>query len=393
MECHEAQTIPVSRLKPCLAALTVLVEQHGCSVVVTSTNQQALLYRPNFSIGLKQVREIITNPQTLQARINRVQIKNAGPLATEELTTRLLTEKQCLVIVNNQAHALALYHALQTRQLKKSCFYLSTSLCPEHRNSVISHMKQLLKTDQNCHLIATSLVEVGSDLDFPQVYRSLAGLDAIAQAAGHCNREGTRPHLGTTWLFHPKEPRFANQGTLQQAANHSQQVMALPTYANQILSPQAMQHYFSLHYWQQEGETGEKWDKQRVMECFNAGNSVQEPFHFQYQTAAETFQWITEPQQPVIIPWDQTAKKIIQKLKTNPQPSASVLTQTYRALQRYIVTIPTQLCHNLDIEILHKQFYIVLNPQRNYCQQRGIITTMADSCDHDSALYNDLSHH
>ena len=54
-------------------------------------------------------------------------------------------------------------------------------------------IRQRLEDGLTCRVVSTSLIEAGVDVDFPAVYRELAGLDSIAQAAGRCNREGKRP--------------------------------------------------------------------------------------------------------------------------------------------------------------------------------------------------------
>ncbi|MBF0463428.1 MAG: CRISPR-associated endonuclease Cas3'' [Magnetococcales bacterium] len=79
----EAQALPVTLLKPCLAALRELVERYGCTVVLCTATQPALQQRENFKIGLTRVRDIITDATGLHAALKRVTVADMGEIFLE----------------------------------------------------------------------------------------------------------------------------------------------------------------------------------------------------------------------------------------------------------------------------------------------------------------------
>ena len=69
-------------------------------------------------------------------------------------------------------------------------FHLSTNLCAEHRRAVMDKVRDQLAAGRPVALISTQCVEAGVDVDFPIVFRAVAPLDSIAQAAGSLQPRG-----------------------------------------------------------------------------------------------------------------------------------------------------------------------------------------------------------
>ena len=105
----------------------------------------------------------------------------------DALIERLKNEKRVLCIVNTKKSAQQLYEQLSG----DGVYHLSTSMYPKHRKKILAQIKERMSDkSKSCVLISTSLVEAGIDLDFNSVYRQVAGVDSVIQAAGRCNREG-----------------------------------------------------------------------------------------------------------------------------------------------------------------------------------------------------------
>ena len=120
----------------------------------------------------------------------RVTYQNIDTVTEEEMAEKLQQEWHALCIVNTRKRAQRLYEQLQGEGI----YHLSTTMYPAHRKRVLAEIRERLddKKGKKCIVISTSLVGAGVDLDFTSVYRELAGVDSIIQAAGRCNRNDKR---------------------------------------------------------------------------------------------------------------------------------------------------------------------------------------------------------
>lgn len=210
----EAQSLPQHLAVPTLAALSHLANEYNASVVFATATQPAFdtldgAVRKHAISGW-QPREIVPDHPEMFHRLIRVKAtwpEKDETLNWDDLAMTLGDESnaQVLCVLNLKRHAHALLGAMEGA---KGLLHLSTNLCSAHRRAVLDDVRIRLNPvdPKPCRLVSTQCVEAGVDLDFPLVYRAMAPLEAVAQAAGRCNREGRMNQtgkLGQVRVFEP----------------------------------------------------------------------------------------------------------------------------------------------------------------------------------------------
>jgi CRISPR-associated endonuclease/helicase Cas3 len=210
--------------------------------------------------------------------------------------------------------------------MPEGTIHLSGLMCGQHRSEVIEEIKRKLKNKEPVRVISTQLVEAGVDFDFPVVYRALAGLDSIVQAAGRCNREGIL-EMGKVVVFVP--PRKAPVGILRKAAKSA---AGMITSGADPLAYDVFERYFSELYW--KVKPLDKYDIGRLLDPV-----ANDPYEcsIYFRTAAEKFKIIDDSQIKTIFVRYGQGNALIDRLKAQG-PDRYLL----RQLQRYTVNIYNQ---------------------------------------------------
>ena len=345
----EAQMLPLNLLLPVMQAIKELARNYRCSVVMCTATQPAVQVEHGFYRGFENVREIAPNPTALFEQLRRTTVQHIGLQTDADLLAKLGQHRQMLIIVNNRRHARSLYDSAKPLD---GVFHLTTLMCAKHRSQMLETIRGRLKNGEPCRVIATSLIEAGVDVDFPLVMRAEAGLDSVAQAAGRCNREGKRLlEESFVWIFQP-EAQWKAPAELGLLSVVMRSVVR--QHANDLLSVEAITDYFSEVYQLK----GTELDQHRILAMHhNAGSSLNFPF----QTIAAKFRMIETHMQPLIIPFDDEAERLIDSLRHADQIGGLL-----RKLQPYIVQIPASALDALlkagRIEAINehtfgKQFY------------------------------------
>ena len=291
----EAQMLPPNYLKPCMAMIEELLQQYGTSVVLCTATQPAL---QQFLPEKYVARELCPRREEQFRFFERVTYQNIDTVTEEEMAEKLQQEWHALCIVNTRKRAQRLYERLQG----EGVYHLSTTMYPAHRRRVLAEIGKRLddKKGKKCIVISTSLVEAGVDLDFTSVYRELAGVDSIIQAAGRCNRNGERG----------KEDSIVRIFRWNERENVSGQRQQIDTTKNlleegrDITALDNITEYFRRLY----RIKGESLDMKKILEKFDGGD-------YEFATAAKDFKLIEENTVMVYIDQEPEAKALLQEIR------------------------------------------------------------------------------
>lgn len=305
----EYQTLPLQLLQLCQLAISGLVKGFGCTAVMCSATKSELGKQTWNGFGFEGAREIISDVDGLYKALGgRVTVEHLCEIGLDGLVKRLKAQKQAMIILNTKPQAAKLAKTLQ-EDIKGKVLHLSTNMCPAHRDDVLKEAKRRLKANEDVILVSTSLVEAGVDIDFPIVYRAMAGLDQLAQAAGRCNREG-RLEAGLFCIFDLEGDNSLKEER-QQRVQFSRETMEK---FNDILSLEAMQYFSSRLF--QRNLMGS------LSEIILAEMATQESLQtklFPYETVADKFVMIPDDSSvQIYCDYQGKAKDDFAALKNNP---------------------------------------------------------------------------
>jgi CRISPR-associated endonuclease/helicase Cas3 len=337
----EVQSLPSSLLEPILDVVDELASHYDVTVVLTTATQPALHRRDLGATvfrGFKQEPREIIPPNlatTLWDGLRRVTVHWPGADAAalpppdevstfwSDLGNQVATHDQALVITHLKQDAQDLWQAVSHSD--SSALHLSAAMCAEHRGLVLANVKRRLDAGITCRLVSTQVIEAGVDIDFPVVYRAMAGLESLAQSAGRCNREG-RLNRGEFFVFEAptRPPR-----TLRLHQDVARQMLDADPQLD-LSSPATFRRYFDRLYAHQD------LDRPGIQEARGA---------LRFKDTATLFRMIDAPTVSVFVPFDQKARRLLAQLRLGGL-NRGVL----HGLQRYAVNVYQKQLDSLQAE-------------------------------------------
>ena len=317
--------------------------------VILCTATQPTLEEAECPVCYSEPKYMIENVAGWFDKFERVKI--CTPTADQKYTFESLgneiagqTEKyrSILVVLNTKSAVKKLYDLLKAQNVNVE--YLTTNLCAEHRSDKIKSIKETLeKRQENIVVVSTNLIEAGVDLSFECVYRSMAGLDSLAQTAGRCNRNGEMEY-GKIYLIVLEGENTGNMEELHQNIRVTKGLIGQYNDGegrSSLLAPEWMDKYYRYVYSEASDQMNfpvEKWDT-NILELLSRGFGPEEKrnaMNQAYKTAGREYRVIDDNSFGVIVPYKKGAE-IIEFIQE--AGNAADMKSYIRQAQRYTVNI------------------------------------------------------
>ncbi len=326
----EIQTLPVNCTHLFCNAVNFFTEYCGTTAVLCTATQPLLdqLRSPEKGqLTIPAENELAGDVPKLFEELQRVKVipnLKPGGWSNGEIAELALKEfnalDSCLVIVNTKAWARKLYQSLEPNVEQGAIFQLSTSLCPAHRKEIFSQIRHRLDKCLPVLCISTQLIEAGVDVDFATVIRFLAGLDSIAQAAGRCNRNGSR-EMASVHVINPDQESIDLLADIKVGRDKARRV--LEENFDDLLAPDAIRRYFEYYFFDRSDEMvypikdkslglNDSLLNLLANNPNNVGkNNNRHLLKQSFMTAGKAFKAIDSPTQAVIVPYGKEGADLI----------------------------------------------------------------------------------
>ncbi len=284
----EPQMVPLKTIFLFNMMVNFLAEYMDCTIVLCTATQPILDSQETFAHAIQVNRQkrmdLVDDVNSFFEIFKRCRLEDltrdeagnpqklSGSQIAQKLEEDRIRYQDVLCIVNTTAAARKIFAETKSRCRDKNAkiFHLSTKMCAEHRREVITEIRAILAHNRSVRetgsgecipllVISTQLIQAGVDVSFSIVYRSLAGLDDIAQAAGRCNRHGEM-ELGIVKIFDNGEENLASLDDIRRGGEkfltllRNQQMEGRPL--EDLFSPTSVSVYFHNYF---EGMSASKY--------------------------------------------------------------------------------------------------------------------------------------
>lgn len=317
--------------------------------VILCTATQPALEEAERPICYSEPKYMIKNRSNWFDKFERVKICTAGmerahtfESLQDEIVRQTAEYQSILVVLNTKSAVRKLYDMLKAQNIHTE--YLTTNLCAEHRSDKIASIKKTLaKKQERIVVVSTNLIEAGVDISFECVYRSMAGLDSLAQTAGRCNRNGEL-EWGMIYLISLEGENSGNMEELQRNAKAAENVICQYNQSGEsdsILMPRWMDEYYKTVYLDGADKMNFpiKALDTNVVVLLSKGfmsREIKNLMNQAYQTAGRAYRVIDDESFGVIVPYKEGGKLITAIQKTS---DAAKIKALIRKAQRYTVNV------------------------------------------------------
>lgn len=351
----EVQMLPIVMLLPIRSMMHTLMSHFGVTFLASSatpfTERVWQAMEPDRPLMIQTVELPILETTRPPVQLDLSWLDRE--VTWEEVAAEMEKHRQVLTVVNTRKDARDLYALLRHH---RHAIHVSRYMCGKHVQRVLRKIRLILHMKCPVCVIATSLIEVGVDLDFPFGMRAEAPLDRLIQFMGRIDRNALHG-IGRLQWFRPVGTKIQPSYQIEAEATRT----LLKDKGSEAVSPKEIERYF--HSLVRSKNTDIK-GIESIRRNRDSG--------IQFEQIADGFRIIDEDEGgniSLLVLYDNRAKQLLDSFRHSQKPTRSWI----RAIQPYLVSVHAHHAVMKQTEKLEELLYGVYLWKGEYDAQQGLV--------------------